>query len=442
MHHLLNLDFMTETNRLSEWKSKLTRSTLFRNTASMLAGGGIRLCLQAMYFVMIARGLGAKEYGAFIGVVALVAILAPFAPLGTGQILIRNVARDRNAFRFSWGNALWMIGVCGSLLLAAVLLLARAVLAAKIPLGLVFLVGLSDLLLAAMVTLVGQAFQAVELLHRTAQVSIALTTARAIAAVVLIVSIKQPTAVSWAVFYCASSGVGAAYAIGLACSKLGRPALALPWLRSDLMEGFYFSITTSSYSISTNIDKTMLVRLATFDAAGIYAAAYRLIDLAFQPVAALSASAYAKFFQHGLDGLPGTTRYAKRLLPSAVGYSVLAGVLLVLVAPVLPLILGRDFLASVEALRWLSPLAFIRAFYYFLANSLTGANLQGLRSAIQLAVACLNILLNLWLIPAYSWRGAAWASLTSEGALALGMLAAIVVVGRRQALSKAPCSVH
>ena len=55
--------------------------------------------------------------------------------------------------------------------------------------------------------------------------------------------------------------------------------------------------------------------------------------------------------------------------------------------------------------------------HYFAADTLTGAGFQGLRSAVQVMVAVFNVLINLWLIPLYSWKGAAWSSLASDGLL-------------------------
>ena len=54
-----------------------------------------------------------------------------------------------------------------------------------------------------------------------------------------------------------------------------------------------------------------------------------------------------------------------------------------------------------------------------------------MRMSIQIAVAIFNVLINLWLIPAYSWRGAAWSSLASDGLLALGIGTAVFVLCRR-----------
>ncbi len=99
-----------------------------------------------------------------------------------------------------------------------------------------------------------------------------------------------------------------------------------------------------------------------------------------------------------------------------------------------PAVLGGEYARTVEALRWLSILPVLKAFHYFLADALTGAGYQGVRMIIQIAVAILNVLLNLWIIPAYSWRGASWSSLASDGALCLLMWGAVSVLRRRQSL--------
>ena len=89
-----------------------------------------------------------------------------------------------------------------------------------------------------------------------------------------------------------------------------------------------------------------------------------------------------------------------------------------LVAPVIPHIVGRGFANSVPALRWLCLLPVFRSLHLGAGDTLTGAGYQRYRTAAQLGAAALNFGLNLWLIPAYSWRGAAWASLLTDGCLA------------------------
>src|ERR1700733_5717407 len=119
-------------SRLPMRKSLFSRP-LVRNTVWMLIGQGLRLVIQALYFVEIAPLPGATNYGAFIGVVALVGVVFPFGSLGSGNLLIKNVARDKALFPTYWGRALAITAVTSSVLLAVVLLASRFVLPQTIP---------------------------------------------------------------------------------------------------------------------------------------------------------------------------------------------------------------------------------------------------------------------------------------------------------------------
>src|ERR1700747_422734 len=101
----------------------LRNSRLARNTVWMSMGQGLRLIIQALYFVVIARSLGAANYGAFVGVVALVGIAYPFATLGSGNLLVKNVARDPSLFSLYWGRALVTTSLASSVFFAVVLVL-------------------------------------------------------------------------------------------------------------------------------------------------------------------------------------------------------------------------------------------------------------------------------------------------------------------------------
>ncbi|MBZ5697609.1 MAG: oligosaccharide flippase family protein [Acidobacteriia bacterium] len=427
---------------IANWKRRIIQSQIVRNTISMLAGGAVRLGLQAVYFVIIARLLGPSQYGAFVGAAALIGVVSPFAMLGTGNLMIQSVARDRTTFRESWGNALCMTGIASGALLILILLGSRLIFARGISLSLVALVGFSDLFLAGIVGVAGQAFQAFEQLHRTARLNVTLTGTRAVAALGLAIFVRHPDAALWARLYLLSTGVAAVYAFGCVQRYLGSPSVALGLLRHRMREGFYFSFSLSSASIYNNIDKPMLARLSTLDAVGMYATAYRVVDIAFQPVGALLASAYARFFRHGENGLAETTVFAKRLLPFSVSYGVFAGLGLVVGAPLLPKVVGHNYATAVEALWWLSPLVLLKSVHYFLADSLTGAGFQGHRTAVQAIIGFQNVLLNLWLIPAYGWRGAAWSSLESDAMLIVTLAATIVFLTRKQRSSGVTCRIE
>jgi O-antigen/teichoic acid export membrane protein len=410
---------------------RLRKSALARNTIWMIGGQGLRLIIQALYFIEIARSLGASNYGAFIGVVALVGIAYPFGALGSGNLLIKNVARDRGLFPAYWGRALAVTAACSSLLLVLVLSASHFALPASIPLLLVLLVACADLVGLNIITVSGQAFQAFERLNWTATINALISAGRLAGALILIAIHPHPSALEWGYIYFGATAGVATTASLLVWKKLGAPQFRWPHTAAEMREGFYFSSSLSAQTIYNDIDKTMLARLATLDATGIYGAAYRLIDVSFAPIAALVYSAYPNFFRAGAKGITGSFRYAKPLLLRAFGYSTCACVVILLAAGIVPRILGPEYARTTEALRWLAPLPVLRGVHYFLSDSLTGAGHQGLRTAIQAAVAAFNVLINLWIIPLYSWRGAAWSSIASDGLLVCGTAAAVFILSRR-----------
>jgi O-antigen/teichoic acid export membrane protein len=409
---------------------RLPDPVLFRDMLWVAMGQVLRIGVQAVYFVLIARALGARDYGAYAGVLAIVAIAAPFASLGTGSLLIKHVSRDRRQFPVLWGTALVTTLCTGLLLLGLVLGVARFVLPASIPLQLVLVIGAADLIFVRLVDIGAQSYQAHDRLSRTAVLQLLLSPLRLGAAVILIAMTPAPTALQWGWVYLASAAVGGGIAVILVSHELGRPEFHLRHLGTEWREGTFFAITLSAQSATNDIDKVMLARLASLEAAGVYAAAYRLVDVAFLPVGALLVAAYSRFFQHGVRGMRATASYGRRLLGVGAAYGLFAAAGLYFVAPGLPALLGQEYEQAVGAVRLLAVLPLLKAIHYFGADALTGAGYQGLRTLVLVVVAALNVLLNLWLIPLYSWRGAALATVLADGLLALAIWAAVWYLAR------------
>jgi len=409
----------------------LRDSTLARNTAWMLVGFGLKLGIQAVYFTVIARSLGAQHYGAFVGVVGLVGILSPFGAMGSGVLLIKNVAREPQTFRTNFGLALLTTISVSSVFFLVVTVVSRYVLPAAIPVSLAMLVAASDLFGASLVVISLQAFLAFERLKWTATINALLSATRMLAALILIAIYRNPTALQWGRFYFASTWLAATVSLILVITKLGPPKLKLNRTFTEFREGFYFSAGRSTETIYNDIDKTMLARLGTLEATGIYGAAYRLIDVSFAPVASLLAAAYAGFFRAGSTGILSSIRYAKPLFWRAFAYAALVSATMLAGAGIVPYVLGSEYRLTVEALRWLAVLPMLKVIHTFLSDALSGAGHQGLKSLIQLGVAIFNVLINLWIIPAYSWRGAAWSSIASDGLLACGIGAAAFILCKR-----------
>jgi O-antigen/teichoic acid export membrane protein len=276
----------------------------------------------------------------------------------------------------------------------------------------------------------GQAFIAFDRLKWTAALNVLLSTSRLTAAIILAVLHRSPSALQWGTFYFGSTSIVTLGALLLVLVKLGAPTFSLPRTLAETKEGLYFSVSQSAQTIYNDIDKTMLARLGTLEATGIYGAAYRLIDVSFAPVCSLLSAAYPNFFRAGIGGIAATLQYAKPLILRALGYAAFVSIALVAGAGIVPYVLGGEYRLTVEALRWLAVLPMLKVVHYFLSDALAGAGYQGLRTFIHVSVAVFNILINLWIIPAYSWRGAAWSSIASDALLACGIGIAVLVLSR------------
>ncbi len=421
---------MTLLRRGVRWPGAEDRSSrgLVHGTAWMMFGQIGQLACQLVYFVVIARVLGVSGFGALAASVALVGILVPFAAWGSGNILVMEVARNPRAFPVFFGNALLSVALSGPVLIALTLGLGASVLA-RVPLAAILFLALADLGFGRIVDIAAQCFQASDRLSAMAWISMLVPGLRC-GAVLIFAASPFRGLIAWTGFYLAANAVAAAVAFWIARRRLGRPAPKPRLLWRQVRLGGYFAVAASTSTIYADIDKTMLGRLSTLDATGIYAAAYRAVNSAFIPVMALLMATYPRFFRAGMAGIEGSTAFARRLLAPAAAYGVAAGIAIYLLAPLAPHILGADFRGSVAALRWLAPIPLLSSLYYLPADALTGANAQGLRTALQLSAAAINVVLNLLLIPAYSWRGAAWSTLATLAFLAAALWLATALLRR------------
>jgi O-antigen/teichoic acid export membrane protein len=399
--------------------SRGTSSGLGKNMLWAILGFVLRLILQATYFVIIARCLGVKEYGGFIAVAAMASMISPVVSLGTGSLLVKHVSRDKNQFAECWGNCLALTLSSGLAFVIVAVSLCSLWLPHSISVFTVLFICVADLIFVRLLDMAASAFLAFEHLSMNARLNVLISAARLVGVMGLALFVRKPTVLQWSAVYLAAAILSAMVALMWVNLKLGPPKLNLSRMRSEYKEGIYFALSNSASTSNNDIDKTMVARLSTLEATGIYGAAYRLIDVAFIPVKALLNAAYPGYFRNGANGIQGSLDYGRPLFRRTLPYSFLAVGALYFGAPIVPHILGPGYANAADALRWLCPLPLLKTFQFFVADSLTGAGYQWCRTAVQVAVAIFNILANLWAIPAYGWRGAAGTSLLSDGLMAM-----------------------
>jgi O-antigen/teichoic acid export membrane protein len=387
----------------------------------MISGQGVSILFQATYFVLIGRTLGSNQYGMFVGVASLIQVLTNFSSLGMEMVMVRDTSRDRSEFHRTWGASL-SVALAGFVVtLLATLGLGHFILRRDV-LALIPFVALSDALCGKIVQMASRAFQGFSMLSYTAKLNAMTNVARATTAGLLMLYANQThmiaTAYTWTKIYWLSSLVVAVISFVLVSAKLGFPKFGrISW--NEISDGFSFSVSNSSISIYNDIDKTLMVSFGQISASGIYAAAYRIVDVASTPIYGVYAAAFPRFFQEGSKGIRNTFRFAQRLLKITALYAAVMTAAMFCGARLIPYVLGASFEGSVSALRWLCILPVIRCFHYAAGTTITGSSSQWYRTTSQICAALANLILNLFLIPAWSWRGAAIASLLTDGGLAL-----------------------
>ena len=394
---------------------RLAHRSIVRKTFWLLVARVLGLLMQLAYFFIIARVLSATEYGLFIGIAAMASLVMSFASFGSGDILIKYVSRDNGVFSKYWGRALVLSTVFSFVLLVGCLLASQVFFAGKVSLLVVALILLSDLFCLTMWNIAGQAFTAFDMLDKVAYTDIFYGVSKLLAAGLLAYYFHDDGLASWAWLYCASSIATSLFSLVLVTRELGMPQWKQNWNFAELKEGFYFSVGYSADRINGDIDKTMLASSATLQAAGVYGAGDRFLTAAYAPLQVIFSATYMRFFKHGSSGLKGSLAFARRLLPIVSLYGAVTTAGFLLLSPVIPKILGDSYTDTIAVLRLLSPYILILGIQAIAADTLTGAGFQSIRTGIHLLTALFNFALNLLLIPRYSWQGAAWATLISDG---------------------------
>ncbi len=416
---------------LRAWMERTKSSTAARNAAWMFVGQGFSIVNQGVYFLLVGRLLGVTEYGILVGAGAAVSMVSQYGSLGAGFLFLRYVGPRRELFARYWGSILLVTVTMGLLLTGLLQALARVLLPAT-PMGLLLSLALADCVCSQVTLCCGQIFQTFEQMRLTALLNMATNAARAVLAGCWLFSVGHASATLWAYTSLGISCCTALVAVSIVVVRFCWPKLDLRLLFSRLGEGVVFSMSGSTTSAYNDLDKAMLGHYGMNAANGIYTMAYRVVDIAYLPIKSIHAAAFPRFFRHGAEGVGATERYAKGILRKTVVFGVVVAVGMVLLAPLAPMCMGHGFAGSVSAIRWLALIPLFRCFHLSAGDAMAGAGYQRYRLAAQAVAAGMNFGLNLYLIPRFSWQGAALASLLTDGGLGVLSWCVLLMLKRRE----------
>ncbi|HEX3692046.1 MAG TPA: flippase [Solirubrobacteraceae bacterium] len=372
----------------------------------------LNLALGVVVTLVLVRGLGRGGFGAWSSIFAVSQIASSFGELGLNEVAVNRAAADPE-HEPSWLGALLSLRLLISLpitLLSAV----AVVLVAPNHASKVAGVLLSLVLLLGTPMALGAVFQ----LRVRNHVSMALLTLNSVvwgAGVIAVASLSGGI-VAFSVAFLASSVLIAVLTAGIA---LRMAAVKLSGSREhwrDLLRvGIGLGVAGVLVTAYVRLDQVLVLEYAGAQQAGLYGAAYRLLDqVQFIPISVMTtlfpmiAAAYSRREDR-----------ARRLLQTAAEYLAMASFpilafTIVASAPVVDFLFGQQFSGAAPAVPILAGAFVSISFGYLVGNMVIVLELQRRFATFAALGLVINAALNVLLIPRYGFVASAWITLLTE----------------------------
>lgn len=303
---------------------------------------------QLVTFAILARFLGAAEFGMFITIMAITSIAVHVCGFGGAECLLRRVAQNDKMYPTMLGHNLILVSISGVLLIAlGMIVLPYWVQFSTNPTTnytslLLYLI--TNIVLLRLILLV----EAVYIGHtnfKAANLSVVgFALARTLAAVLGCMFFNVSTINGWAwwQFFC---HLLVALGYWLVLMRLGKPKFRL--VREELKLGFFFATPFIFRAIRQNIDLLLLGLLLSPAVIGSYGVARRIVDSSYLNIDAMSRLLYPRFAKMSAGGIDKAWPLAKKAALMAFGIAIFTATFIYLLAPYLPLIFGEEYQSMV-----------------------------------------------------------------------------------------------
>jgi O-antigen/teichoic acid export membrane protein len=406
-----------------------TVRTIAKNTTALLIATIISYILTFFISIYIARYLGAEGFGILSLAIALTGIFSIFTDLGINTLAVREIAKNKELTNNYLINVT-VIKILLTFLTLSIIFLIVNITGYTKNISTVILIIAISMIFTAFTNLFNSIFQAYEKME---YISVGNILNSMLLFIGVIISIYfQLNIFFFAASYLAASLLVLVYSSLIYTWKFHLPKISidLSFWKSTLKEALPFGVTNIFGSIYYWIDSVMLSQMVGNEVVGWYNAAYRLM-FAFLAIYTVYLSSIfpvmSKFYKNSEEYLKFSyERSYKYLLivslPIAVGTTLLADKLILL-------IYGSGYIPAIFALQiliWTIPLLFINGLSGYL---LSAVNRQMTLTKIVFVGMVLNIILNLILIPKFSFIGSSFATVVTELSLFLLFIYSLIKTG-------------
>lgn len=379
---------------------------------------GARLVVQAGTLFLLALILGPEEFGLYAGFGVMAVLLGSLATFGTHLTLLRDVSRSPNEISESLRLALGTTACCGSFLLLIYLIFSQFLL--QIPRDvywIIFYLGFSEILFQPFLTVAAME------LHGRGQIAgsqllLIQPLILRLLTVLVIAGFSPVNPLEWyALGHLCAVMVPLAYMVWSSSIEWHQPFLWRIVRRSELKGLSGYALMNVSANGVTELDKMLATRLLSSNAAGIYAAASRIVSSFVLPIMALVLAAMPRLFRDG--AVAGKTLQYWLFFFAAV-YGILAAIAIILAAPRIELLLGADYVGARDFIQLLAlavPAVCVRA---TATNILTTLERPWVRISLEFFGWVVILLLAIIFVKKQGDLGLSFSIVCAEWLLAIG----------------------
>jgi O-antigen/teichoic acid export membrane protein len=391
-----------------------TVQRIAKNTLALSLGSLATAILGFFSMMYAARYLSASGFGVLTFALAFAAIFNVFTDVGLSTLTIREVAKDKALAPKYLGNIVVLKILSSVIVFALVALIINLLGYPQETIRVVYLIALSCILDSFSLTL-SSVFQAYERMEFVTIGSVLVAVLR-LGGILLVIG-QGGGIIALGYVYLSVSAVLLGYSVTILTLKFARLKTEsdLSFWKSVLGQAWPFGLVAVFTTIYYWIGSVTLSLMQGEEAVGWYNAAFRVfLVLELIPTAYFSSvfPVMSKFFVSSQESLRFIyEKSIKHLI--IIGVPIGAGIT-ILADKVILLIFGAEFSPSVIALQiliWSMLFLFVSRVFGLLFNSL---NKQVIVAKVTVSCALLNVLLNVVLIPRYSYIGASIATLTTE----------------------------
>ena len=402
---------------------------IFKNMSWLLISQIIAGICGFIWTILIARYLGVNDYGILGFAISLTGILGITVDFGISTHIVRHIATDYDSAPKYLGNILPLKSLfsIGTMFLTFIILILLKSNELTIIITLLFMI---EGIIKSFIGLLNGSFQAFE---EGKYQGIGNTLLNLILLAFILLTIYTDLGIyGITISYILANLIGLVYLYYTFNKNIIKPKFEFDknFCKKILIYSLPFAATSILYTIYYSIDVVMLNQIIGDYATGIYNATYKLISILTLFYSVYSAVIYpvmSKFYKNNKEILMITFEKSVKYLmlitiPLTIAITLYS-------SDIIYLIYGHEYAAASSALSiliWTVSLLFING----ACNNLLNASYKEVTiTKIYTIAAIFNVILNMLLIPHYSYNGAATATVLSDLLIMIIQLYVIYKIG-------------